>query len=99
MAKGGGGVTAGGGAGGAAGASAGRGPAAARRGQRQGDGEGGRGDDVGVAGRAGDVGVPVHRVGRTDRLGELGDLLPADLVDGRGRGAAPDGGRSGRQAP
>ena len=46
------------------------------------DGEGGRGDDVGVTGGPGGRGVPVDRVGVTERRSELGDLLPPDLVDG-----------------
>ena len=54
------------------------------------DREGGRRDDVGMAGGPGGVDVAVHRVVRADRGRELGDLRPADLVDGGGRVAAPD---------
>ena len=58
------------------------------RAQGQDDAERGRRDDVGMAERTRRLGVAVHRVPVVDRLGELADLLAADLV-GRGRRVDP----------
>src|SRR4051794_8423323 len=62
------------------------GPGGARGGGTRGGGAGGRR-------------VEVHRVGVTEGRGELGDLLPPDLVHGRGRVAAPDQSCVQRHAP
>ena len=45
--------------------------------------EGRRGDHIGVAERLGRLRVGVRGVGVPHRLGELADLLPADLIRGR----------------
>lgn len=54
--------------------------------------EGRRGDHIGMAERLRRVRVGVRRIGVAHRLGELADLLPADLVRFGGRIDPPDEG-------